>query len=411
MSASRVSGLGDRVTQVYRFVPAVAARLTLAERDALARDPDVESIELDLPRRTLSEAPQPGAVTQPTVYKGSIGEYTQGLHMVEAPWVWDPNGNGELDEQKPTGEGITVCVLDTGVDPTHPELAHIILGGKDFVDGDDKPWDQDAKGWGTGHGTHVAGIIAAQLGSGGANVSPGMDDHGVVGVAPGARLLIARVLDTQGSGVGQRHHRRPRVVPAAGGAASPRCRSGGPRARAWSARRSRPRPTRACSSSPRRATAAGPMDFPAAYSSVLAVGAVDQSMRRAPFSARGSNLSLMAPGVDVLSTVIQAQGTISQVELGDIPHTSRPLYLAPAGEHVGRLVDCGEADSLGSCREASCTASSRTWTATPAVPLQMQLANVMRQGARAVLLGDERARASWRSCPSASLGTGCRPPW
>ncbi|HYH97742.1 protease inhibitor I9 family protein, partial [Hyalangium sp.] len=63
VSASRVSALGSRVLQVYRSVPAVAAQLTEEERTALAVDPDVESIELDVPRRAfgLTVPSVPGA--------------------------------------------------------------------------------------------------------------------------------------------------------------------------------------------------------------------------------------------------------------------------------------------------------------------------------------------------------------
>lgn len=82
------------------------------------------------------------------------------------------------------GRGVTVAVLDSGVDLGHEDLAGQLLPGWDFVDDDDVP--QDAQG----HGTHVAGIIAAATGNG----------IGVAGVAPGAKVLPIRVLDERGDG-------------------------------------------------------------------------------------------------------------------------------------------------------------------------------------------------------------------
>ncbi|WP_327120376.1 type VII secretion-associated serine protease mycosin [Streptomyces sp. NBC_01341] len=85
--------------------------------------------------------------------------------------------------QTTQGEGITVAVLDTGVDDQHPDLAGQVLPGKDFI------------GFGAGrgdsswalHGTAMAGIIAGR-GNG-----PGRGD-GVLGVAPGAKILPVRVI-------------------------------------------------------------------------------------------------------------------------------------------------------------------------------------------------------------------------
>jgi hypothetical protein len=76
------------------------------------------------------------------------------------------------------GAGVTIAVIDTGVDHTHPAFANRYLGGYDFIDKDDEPNDPH------GHGTHVAGTA---LGDG-------------FGVAPAAKLLAYRVLDESGSG-------------------------------------------------------------------------------------------------------------------------------------------------------------------------------------------------------------------
>lgn len=84
-----------------------------------------------------------------------------------------------------TGAGILVAVIDTGVDYTHPDFGgaygprNKIVGGYDFVDGDDDPKDLD------GHGTHVAGIIAA--------------NGQFKGIAPEAKILAYRVVGERGN--------------------------------------------------------------------------------------------------------------------------------------------------------------------------------------------------------------------
>lgn len=90
-----------------------------------------------------------------------------------------------------TGKGITVAVIDTGVDYTHPDLVHAFgeYKGWDFVDNDADPQETppgDPRGGATNHGTHVAGTIAA---------------NGLLkGVAPDATLLAYRVLGPGGTG-------------------------------------------------------------------------------------------------------------------------------------------------------------------------------------------------------------------
>ncbi len=81
------------------------------------------------------------------------------------------------------GAGVTIAIIDTGVDLDHPDLKANLLTGYDYVDYDATPED------GNGHGTNVAGIAAAAL-----------NGIGVSGVAPSAKILPVRVLDDNGSG-------------------------------------------------------------------------------------------------------------------------------------------------------------------------------------------------------------------
>lgn len=82
------------------------------------------------------------------------------------------------------GEGAVVAVIDTGVDPAQPDLASQLVAGWDFVDKDADPSDPN------GHGTHVAGTIAAQADN----------QLGTVGVMPAVKIMPLRALDKSGSG-------------------------------------------------------------------------------------------------------------------------------------------------------------------------------------------------------------------
>ena len=72
------------------------------------------------------------------------------------------------------GEGVKIAIIDTGVDINHPDLLGAVIGAANFVDADDRQFRRDR------HGTEMAGVIAAVANN---NV-------GIVGIAPGARLLV-----------------------------------------------------------------------------------------------------------------------------------------------------------------------------------------------------------------------------
>lgn len=83
-----------------------------------------------------------------------------------------------------TGKGVTIAIVDTGVDPTHEDLRRNVISGWDVIAGDATPRDEN------GHGTHVAGIAAAVANNG----------LGVAGVAPDAKIMPVRVLGPDGTG-------------------------------------------------------------------------------------------------------------------------------------------------------------------------------------------------------------------
>lgn len=106
-----------------------------------------------------------------------VNEIPNGVEMIQAPKIWGQT----------KGKGITVAILDTGCDLTHPDLREQIVGGRNFTKDDNG--NPDVYRDYNGHGTHIAGTIAAI-----------QNNTGVVGVAPEANLLIIKVLDKNGSG-------------------------------------------------------------------------------------------------------------------------------------------------------------------------------------------------------------------
>ncbi len=101
-------------------------------------------------------------------------EMQWGLDVIRAETAWRVS----------VGRGSVVAVIDTGVDSSHPDLIGRLLPGKDFVDDDDNPDDEN------GHGTLIAGIIGASTGNG----------KGVAATAPSSRILPVRALDADGTG-------------------------------------------------------------------------------------------------------------------------------------------------------------------------------------------------------------------
>jgi subtilisin family serine protease len=102
---------------------------------------------------------------------------------IGADQVWS---RADTTGSQVTGQGVVVAIIDTGVDYTHPDLGggigpgYKVIGGYDFYNHDSDPMDDN------GHGTHVAGIIAA--------------DGQMKGVAPGASILAYKALGADGCG-------------------------------------------------------------------------------------------------------------------------------------------------------------------------------------------------------------------
>lgn len=204
------------------------------------------------------------------------------------------------------GEGARVLVLDTGIDRDHPSLKANLEKGKSFVDPYGLAYDYFDD---VGHGSHVSGTIVG--------VS---DSSGFTGVAPKAKLLMGKVCTPDGcsnlsvaQGIEWGIQEKVDVVSMSLGGAQ-----------------ATPTERRAVS----KAAAAGitivaasgndgipQVSYPAALPTVIAVGAVNADLLKANFSQWGPELAVVAPGVDVVSSVPQGSGRtpVVQVQLGTSP--------------------------------------------------------------------------------------------
>lgn len=268
--------------------PIISGAFTAHQLDELRKNPDVESIEDDGPvyaldvgqtihRDDVRARPRietPIIEGQPTALAETI---PAGIAQVKAPAAWDAS----------RGKAIRVAVLDTGIDGTHPDLAANFRGGVSFVPG-------ETAADGNSHGTHCAGTIAAAL-----------NGSGVVGVAPAASLYAVKVLSNAGSGqwsyliagINWCITNRMHVLSMSLGGNT------APAALKAMCDAAFARGLLLVAAAGNVSVAPQAVGFPAKYKSVIAVSAIDGTNLIAPFSSRGVEVDLCAPGVNVLSTI------------------------------------------------------------------------------------------------------------
>lgn len=247
------------------WLPNKASEKALGKNSGVLRiDDDALVFALEKP---LSPGKKPSPAPQPEQ------SLPWGVDRVDAELVW-PSGN--------TADPVRVAVVDTGVSKDHPDLQ--VQGGYNAIN-PNKSWNDD-----NGHGSHVAGVIAALN-----------NELGVAGVGPAADIYAVKVLDRRGSGflsdviegiewsvqngmqvinmslgtesdvqsfhdaVAAAHNAGVLVVAAAG-------------------------------------NSGGAVSYPAAYPEAVAVSATDSNNLLAWFSSRGPEVDLAAPGVDIYST-------------------------------------------------------------------------------------------------------------
>lgn len=208
----------------------------------------------------------------------AMQKYAWSITAFDLPSAW----------KKTKGEGVKIAVLDTGCDLGHPDLKSNLLPGLNLVKRSAPPEDDN------NHGTHVAGIIAAEN-----------NEIGMVGVAPEAKIVPVKVLDRHGNGS---------LEDVANGIR-------------WSVDQAKvdlicmslgsPSPVQEVRKAIQHAHSKGVICFvaagnsgmtksvfyPANYPETIAIGSIDENFKRSSFSNTGHNLDFMAPGNRILSTI------------------------------------------------------------------------------------------------------------
>src|SRR6266852_1291440 len=306
--------------RAFEVVDAFAADLTADEVAALRRSPEVRFVTPTVERHLLSEGPPLHAAANGSAYR-TAQTVPYGITMIHANALWPyTRGAGPIN----------VAIVDTGIDTKHPDLAANYAGGYNTFDQSDDPTDDN------GHGTHVAGTIAA------------VDNNfGVVGVAPEARIWSVKALDRGGVGVDEN------IVSAIDWVIKKKRAIGGDWIMSLSLGAALSSPVeeeafkRVLAEGVIVVAAAGnrgfsDVEYPAGYAGVIAVGAVDSTAKLAGFSDHGPRLSVVAPGVRVLSTA--RTGSIAAAEVA-LPSgtviTAAALGGSIRGEVVASYVACG----------------------------------------------------------------------
>jgi subtilisin family serine protease/putative cell wall-binding protein len=205
------------------------------------------------------------------------------LDIAKVPEAWSGGA---------TGQGITIAIVDTGVDLNHPDLENKLVPGYNAIlDSTDIYTAQDDNG----HGTHVAGIAAAEL-----------NNRGVVGVAYQAKIMPVKALDKTGEGADDiiaegivwavNHGARIINLSLGSDTETAILRS----AVEYAVENGVLVVAAAGNLDPLKASNPG-INYPASYPKVLAVTATDSNDQIANISATGPESVLAAPGMDIIS--------------------------------------------------------------------------------------------------------------
>lgn len=249
------------------WLPSKAAAEKLKNNPSVLRvDEDIEVLALDLQDSKAANA-EKSSVTQSSQF------LPWGIIQINAPLVW-PN----------TADPILVGIIDTGISNTHPDLFANIKGGVNIINSR-KSWDDD-----NGHGSHVAGIVAALN-----------NTIGVVGAAPAADLYAIKVLNAAGSGslsdviagIQWAVAQKIQVVNMSLGASTD--------VQSFhdaviAAKKLGVVVVAAAGNS------GGAVSYPGAYPEAISISATDQTNQIASWSSRGPEVDLAAPGVNIPST-------------------------------------------------------------------------------------------------------------
>lgn len=333
---NKVKGAKGRIHHELDRNDVVAASIPVDELDALKADPDVLAVEIDAPRYPMAET---------------------------TPWGITRVQAAEAIAAGADGDGIKVCVIDSGAYSGHEDFAGVPMTGHTDEGGD---WSSDS----CGHGTHVAGTIAAAA-----------NDTGVIGVSPDGKvsLHIVKVFDTLEC---EWTYSSDLI------AAAEECQEAGADiinmslGGAYSSTFERDAFDQLYAEGVLSIAASGNdwntnYNYPASYDSVVSVAAIDENNARAVFSQYNDQVELSAPGVGVLSTESWRD---SHLVVDDDTVDSQPFNGTLEATAAGELVDGGD------CGVASDWAGKVVLCERGSVPFWDMTVNVTDAGGAAVLI-------------------------
>ena len=249
----------------YKHINAAVADMTSQSVASLRKDSNIDYIEQD------------------NIVKASATTLTNwGVADIKAPSSW---------QSGLTGKGINIAIIDTGAGP-HSDL--LIAGGTNVIAGSATTSYADDNG----HGTHIAGIIAAKGSNG-----------GVEGVAPGASIYAVKALDSTGygytsdiiSGIDWAINNKMNIISLSLGSDESDIAFESAVNTAYT---DGLLIVAAAGNDGNTLGTGTNTEYPANYASVIAVGAVDSNNTRAYFSSTGNKVEVAAPGVNVKSTYL-----------------------------------------------------------------------------------------------------------
>ncbi len=257
----------------HRIINAISADIPDSVSEKLKKNQKIKYVEEDAQVQIAGKPTQPQPPQPPQ-------QITWGIARVNAPLAWNNS----------TGKNVKIAVLDTGISSTHPDLT--VSGGINLVGkSKNNKWSDD-----NGHGTHVAGIIAARN-----------NTIGVVGVAPDAQLYAVKVLDAYGNGyisdviegIDWAVQNNMDVVSMSLGTTTYSQALNDTTANAYKAGILL---VAAAGNNGDGNLSTDDVLYPAKFDSVIAVSAIDSNNVAPIWSADGEEVELTAPGVDIYST-------------------------------------------------------------------------------------------------------------
>ncbi|HET7747518.1 MAG TPA: S8 family serine peptidase, partial [Vicinamibacteria bacterium] len=296
---------------------AAAAYIPVRAVDGLSRNPHIAYVEADPIR-------EPMALWNDVTAGGETLPY--GIQMVQANLVHPPDPANRM-----------VCIIDSGYSPGHEDLGEDVTYQATSGSG---TWNMDS----CGHGTHVAGTVAAMAGN----------STGVVGANPGVRLHIVKVFGNDdlvedgacGWTYGSTLVAALNECVSAGANVVSMSLGGGARSRTEDRAFASAYAAGVLSIAAAGNAGNGSTSFPAGYASVMSVAAVDANEAKADFSQANRDVEIAAPGVSVLSTVPWFDE--NSLSAGGDTWQGGRMAGAPRGSESGTgLVDGGQCTAAG----------------------------------------------------------------